>query len=44
MMVQGLSGNAPGIPEPSTIVLAGLGFLGLLVYRRRRGSLTRGRA
>jgi hypothetical protein len=40
MIVQGIGGNAPGIPEPSTIVLAGLGFVSLIVVRlRRRKSL-----
>jgi hypothetical protein len=33
--VERLSGN--GIPEPSTIVLATIGFVGLVALRRRRG-------
>lgn len=36
LIVQGLGGSAPGIPEPSTIVLAGLGFVSLVVVRLRR--------
>jgi hypothetical protein len=37
LQVVGLSGNSPGIPEPSTIVLGGMGFVGLLVVRLHRG-------
>jgi hypothetical protein len=36
LRVEGLSGNGPTIPEPSTVVLAGLGFFGLLGLRLRR--------
>ena len=37
LRVDGLGGDAPGIPEPSTVVLAGIGAVGLLVTRLRRG-------
>lgn len=36
LRVEGLSGNAPGIPEPASIVLAGIGFVGLVALRLRR--------
>jgi hypothetical protein len=37
LRVEGLSGSSPHIPEPSTIVLAGIGFAGLVALRLRRG-------
>lgn len=37
LRVEGLSGNSPPIPEPATIVLAGVGFVGLVALRLRRG-------
>ena len=37
LRVEGLSGSSPPIPEPSTVVLAGIGFVGLVVLRLRRG-------
>jgi PEP-CTERM motif len=37
LRVEGLSGSGPSIPEPSTVVLAGLGFIGLAGLRLRRG-------
>jgi hypothetical protein len=37
MQIVGLSGNAPGIPEPSTFALAAFGFVGLVAFWRRRG-------
>ncbi|MBI2825612.1 MAG: PEP-CTERM sorting domain-containing protein [Planctomycetia bacterium] len=36
LRIEGLSGTVPGIPEPSTVVLAGLGFVGLIAFRARR--------
>lgn len=38
LYVGAISGSyTPGIPEPSSVVLAGLGIAGMLVYRWRRG-------
>jgi hypothetical protein len=37
LQVVGLNGNSPGIPEPSTIVLGGMGFVGLPAVRLHRG-------
>ena len=35
--IERLSGNAPGIPEPSTVALATIGFISLVAVRARRG-------